>query len=122
MEDSDDFINHAKFPDSPDFEETVGYLEWPQSGDINVKPAGNVQDNYGVQLKGFLHPPTTDDYQFAIASDDNSQLWLSTDADPANRVLIAQETGWQPIRKFQPVEDEATSGVHLAGSRQGLLH
>ena len=106
----DDFINDAKFPDSPDFEETVGYLEWPQSGDINVKPAGNVQDNYGVQLKGFLHPPTTDDYQFAIASDDNSQLWLSTDADPANRVLIAQETGWQPIRKYQPVGDEATSG------------
>ena len=104
-----DFINHAKFPDSPDFEESVGYLEWPQSGDINVKPAGNVEDNYGVQLKGFLHPPTTDDYQFAIASDDNSQLWLSTDADPANRVLIAQETGWQPIRKYQPVGDEATS-------------
>ena len=105
----DDFINDAKFPDSPDFEESVGYLEWPQSGDINVKPAGNVEDNYGVQLKGFLHPPTTDDYQFAIASDDNSQLWLSTDADPANRVLIAQETGWQPVRGYQPVGDEATS-------------
>ena len=102
-------ITSSKFPDSPDFEERVGYLEWPQSGDINVKPAGNVQDNYGVQLIGFLHPPASGDYQFAIASDDNSQLWLSTDENPANRVLIAKESGWQPIRKYQPVGDEATS-------------
>ena len=101
--------SHATFPDSPTVEKDAGYFEWPQSGDINVKPAGNVMDNYGVQMIGFLHPPATGDYQFAIASDDNSQLWLSTDANPANRVLIAKETGWQPLRKYQPVGDEATS-------------
>ena len=101
--------SHATFPDSPTVEKDAGYFEWPQSGDINVKPAGNVMDNYGVQMIGFLHPPATGDYQFAIASDDNSQLWLSTDANPANRVLIAKETGWQPLRAYQPVGDEATS-------------
>jgi hypothetical protein len=101
--------SHATFPDSPTVEKDAGYFEWPQSGDINVKPAGNVMDNYGVQMIGFLHPPATGDYQFAIASDDNSQLWLSTDANPANRVLIAKESGWQPLRKYQPVGDEATS-------------
>jgi len=101
--------SHATFPDSPTVEKDAGYFEWPQSGDIEVKPAGNVMDNYGVQMIGFLHPPATGDYQFAIASDDNSQLWLSTDANPANRVLIAKETGWQPLRKYQPVGDEATS-------------
>ena len=111
-------ITSSKFPDSPDFEETVSYLEWPQSGDINVKPAGNVQDNYGVQLIGFLHPPASGDYQFAIASDDNSQLWLSTDESPANRVLIAKESGWQPIRKYQAVGDEATSEfISLEGGK-----
>ena len=77
-----DLITSSKFPDSPDFEESVSYLEWPQTGDINTKPEGNVQDNYGVQMIGFLHPPATGDYQFAIASDDNSQLWLSTDESP----------------------------------------
>ena len=101
--------SHATFPDSPTVEKDAGYFEWPQSGDIEVKPAGNVMDNYAVQMIGFLHPPETGDYQFAIASDDNSQLWLSTDANPANRVLIAKETGWQPLRKYQPVGDEATS-------------
>ena len=111
-------ITSSKFPDSPDFEETVSYLEWPQSGDINTKPAGNVQDNYGVQLIGFLHPPASGDYQFAIASDDNSQLWLSTDESPANRVLIAKESGWQPIRKYQAVGDEATSEfISLEGGK-----
>ena len=111
-------ITSSKFPDSPDFEETVSYLEWPQSGDIEVKPAGNVQDNYGVQLIGFLHPPASGDYQFAIASDDNSQLWLSTDESPANRVLIAKESGWQPIRRYQAVGDEATSEfISLEGGK-----
>ena len=104
-----DLVTNSKFPDSPDFEESVSYIEWPQTGDINTKPAGDVQNDYGVQMIGFLHPPATGDYQFAIASDDNSQLWLSTDESPANRVLIAKETGWQPIRKYQPVGDEATS-------------
>jgi len=100
---------HATFPDAPTVEKDAGYFEWPQSGDINVKPEGNVMDNYGVQMIGFIHPPETGDYQFAIASDDNSQLWLSTDANPANRQLIAQETGWQPLRAYQAVGDEATS-------------
>ena len=104
-----DLVTSSKFPDSPDFEESVSYIEWPQTGDINTKPEGNVEDNYGVQMIGFLHPPATGDYQFAIASDDNSQLWLSTDESPSNRVLIAKETGWQPIRAYQAVGDEATS-------------
>ena len=70
---------HPTFPDSPGLEADAGYFEWPQSGDINEKPAGNVKDNYGVQMSGFFHPPATGEYQFAIAADDNAQLWVSSD-------------------------------------------
>jgi hypothetical protein len=104
-----ELIAHPSFPDSPTLETNIGYFEWPQSGDIAVNPEGNVKDNYGAQLVGFLHPPETGDYQFALAADDNAQLWLSTDESPANRQLIAQETGWQPVRGYQAVGDEATS-------------
>jgi len=104
-----ELIAHPSFPDSPTLETGIGYFEWPQSGDIAVNPEGNVKDNYGAQLIGYLHPPETGDYQFALAADDNAQLWLSTDESPANRQLIAQETGWQPVRGYQAVGDEATS-------------
>ena len=92
--------SHASFPDSPGVEASAGYFEWPQSGDIDTKPEGNVQDNYGVQMIGFIHPPETGDYQFAIAADDNAELWLSTDESPANRQLIATEPQWNGVRAF----------------------
>ena len=100
---------NAKFPDNPDVNTIATYFEWPQSGDINVNPAGNVRDNYGWHLSGFIHPPETGEYIFSVATDDNSQLWLSTDEDPANAVQITQESTWQGVRSFQPVGDETTS-------------
>ena len=45
-----DLTGNAKYPNSPDLETTAPYFEWPQSGDINVNPAGNVRDNYGLCL------------------------------------------------------------------------
>ena len=99
----------AKFPDSPDATAIAPYFEWPQSGDIEVNPPGNVRDNYGWHLSGFIHPPETGEYIFAVATDDNSQLWLSTDDDPANAVQITQESTWQGVRNYQPSGDETTS-------------
>ena len=99
----------AKFPDSPDVAAIAPYFQWPQSGDIEVNPAGNVRDNYGWHLMGYIHPPETGEYIFSVATDDNSELWLSTDSDPANAVQITQESTWQGVRNFQPVGDETTS-------------
>ena len=101
--------DQAKFPDSPDATAIAPYFEWPQSGDIEVNPPGNVRDNYGWHLMGYIHPPETGEYIFSVATDDNSQLWLSTDADPANAVQITQESTWQGVRNFQPLGDETTS-------------
>jgi hypothetical protein len=38
-------------------------------------------------------PPENAQYEFFIRSDDNSQLSLSSDASPANAVVIASEAG-----------------------------
>ena len=46
-------------------------------------------DNYGQRLWGWIKPPETGKYTFWIAGDDAQQLWLSTDANPANAVMIA---------------------------------
>ena len=51
---------------------------------------------YGTHVRGYLYPPQTGSYTFWIASDDQSQLWLSTDENPVNAVQIASVPGWTP--------------------------
>jgi hypothetical protein len=50
-------------------------------------------DNYGASLSGWITPPVTTNYYFYLASDDASELHISTDANPANWYKIAEETG-----------------------------
>ena len=49
----------------------------------------NFMDGYGQRLRGLIIPPVDGNYSFWSASDDNSSIYLSTDATPANRALIA---------------------------------
>ena len=49
-------------------------------------------DNYGTRVTGWITPTVTGDYHFFVRSDDASQLSISSDADPANLTMVAQET------------------------------
>ena len=49
----------------------------------------NRDDDYGQRVRAFLLPPSTGGYTFWIASDETSQLFLSSDENPANKKLIA---------------------------------
>ncbi|MBO89640.1 MAG: hypothetical protein CMP14_08970 [Rickettsiales bacterium] len=97
---ADNLFANAKWPNNPDWIGHADYFEWPQSGDINEPPAGNVQDNYATHVLGYVTPPSTGDYQFFVAADDTTALFLSTDEDPANKVRIAFEPQWNGVRNF----------------------
>ncbi|MBT5925449.1 MAG: hypothetical protein HOH33_02390, partial [Verrucomicrobia bacterium] len=105
----DSLFEDKNFPDNPHMTTTASYFEWPQSGNIEIAPENDVNDNYGWHLMGYIHPPETGEYIFAVASDDNSQLWLSTDSDPANAVQLTNESKSVGFRQFQPQRDESTS-------------
>jgi len=51
-------------------------------------------DNFGGRIHGWFYPPATGDYTFYLASDDNGELWLSSDESPDNAQLIAYEDAW----------------------------
>ena len=85
-----DLTSNANYPDNPTGREVLNIFEGPTDW----------ADNYGSRLYGWLMPPESGDYTFWIATDDYGQLWLSTDADPANKQMIANVPGWVPSRDF----------------------
>jgi hypothetical protein len=85
-----DLTSDPRFPQSPTGHDLLPTFEAPTDW----------ADNYGTRVRGHLHPPRTGDYTFWIASDDGSELWLSTDDSPANRVKIASVPTWTGSREW----------------------
>lgn len=103
-----DLTGNAKFPDKPDVKYYYPYFEWNATGDINTAANNAYADNYGAQMQGYFYPPSTGDYIFWVCSDDLSNLYLSTDDDPANKKLIAQEVGWSNPRMWDTIGSGST--------------
>ena len=55
-------------------------------------------DAYGATLRGYLIPPSSGTYTFWVASDDNSELWMSASTNPAAMTRIAYVNGWTSPR------------------------
>jgi len=75
-------------------------------------------ENYFGQLKGYFIPETTGDYVFFTASDDHGELYLSTDANPANKKKIAEEPSWSDPRLWNGDGTASNTGTRgEVGSR-----
>jgi PQQ-dependent dehydrogenase (s-GDH family) len=75
--------SNVNYPNTPSSTGTRTLFEMPT----------NQGNNFGVRMNGYICPPTTGNYVFWIASDDNGELWLSTNSSAANKVKIAYHTG-----------------------------
>jgi hypothetical protein len=62
--------------------------------------AQNVANSYSRRLIGYLQPQVTGDYTFWIASDDDSLLFLSTNATEELKVEIATLSGWTAFQNW----------------------
>jgi hypothetical protein len=65
----------------------------------------NEADNYSARISGWFKPATGGNYIFLVAADDDTDLYVSTDATPANKRLVAQETGWSGVRRWDGAND-----------------
>ncbi|NIR67802.1 MAG: hypothetical protein GWO10_29475 [candidate division Zixibacteria bacterium] len=83
-DDVSDLLNDPRYPGNPD---EIRILTSFNSG----VALGN---DYGGQIHGWLHPVKSGNYTFWLCSDDSSELFLSTDHTPANKVRIAYINGW----------------------------
>jgi len=74
-----DLTNNARYPNSPDGSEFVSLFEGPE----------NWAEQYGSRFRGWLFLPETGDYTFLIEAEDEGEIRLSPDEDPAKAVVIA---------------------------------
>ncbi len=81
--------------------------------------SSNVGDNYGDRIRGYLCPPKTGDYTFMISGDDQAELWLSTDNNPANKRKIASLLLWTNFREFTKYPSQKSAPIIL---QEGQLY
>lgn len=65
-------------------------------------------NNIGRRVTGYFVPPSTGRYVFFVNSDDDSDLFLSTDNTAGNKRIIAQEAGWSNPWDFESVGGGST--------------
>ncbi|MES2567927.1 MAG: PA14 domain-containing protein [Bacteroidota bacterium] len=78
----------------------------------------NVADNYGQRIRGYVCPPVTGNYIFWIASDDNSELWLSTNDQPTSKVKIASVVGWTFSNEFTKYASQQSVSKYLVAGQK----
>jgi xyloglucan-specific exo-beta-1,4-glucanase len=105
-----DLTGNSAYPDNPTSAELLTDFASPV----------DIADNFGSRIHGYLYPELSGDYTFWIASDDASELWLSTDDDPANAALLCSVSGWTSAQDWDgttgaPGPDQMSAPVPLEG-------
>ena len=100
-----DLTTAAKYPKFPDSGAVITTTEAP------VEAGGS----FGERWTGWLKPDVTGDYTFYITSDDNSEIWLSTDNQPVNKVKLAEKIGYTGFKQWSSGSQSAAISL-VAGN------
>ncbi|HVY70085.1 MAG TPA: PA14 domain-containing protein, partial [Verrucomicrobiae bacterium] len=103
-----DLTNAPAYPDSPTSTNVLSLFEAP----------ANVDDNYGQRIRGYVIPPQTGAYLFWIASDDQSELYLSTDDSATRKILIANVNNWTAEHEWTSEPNQQSAPVSLVAGRR----
>ena len=89
----------TNYPNKPDYRDSHYYFECL---------ATNCGTNYGEKVSGYLVPALSGSYTFSVAASDAAELWLSTDAAPANKVRLLALTNGVGFRQFTSISAPVT--------------
>lgn len=99
--------SHANFPNNP----TSVSLNAASTGPVNIA------DNYGTRVRGYITPPTTGNYKFYVYGDDETQLFLSTNHQSGNKILIAHVPGWTNVAQLNKYSSQASVNKYLTAGQ-----
>ncbi len=79
----------------------------------SLEGAENSGDQYASRISGYICPPQSGKYIFWIAGDDATELWLSTDENPANKSKIAYSVSWTGLRSWNQNPGQKSIEIYL---------
>ncbi len=98
----------ANYPDNPSTSQVISVLDGPV----------DVADQFGTRMRGYVEAPATGSYTFWLATDDDGELWLSSDESPANASLIANIIGWANHLEWTKYASQQSSPVSLVAGQK----
>lgn len=100
--------SNSNYPNNPSGSNQLTSLEGPT----------NWANSYGTRIRGYIHPGTSGTYTFWIAGDDNAELYLSTNDNPANKSRIAYVNGWTNSREWSKYSTQRSANITLTAGQK----
>jgi hypothetical protein len=79
------------------------------------------KDNYVLQARGYITFPTTGDYQFRIAGDDNTDLYLNSTTSNSGATRIAYIHGWTNFDEFTKYPSQHSATTHRTAGQASYV-
>jgi glucose/arabinose dehydrogenase len=81
---------------------------------------GNIGDNYGMRVRGYICAPESGDYAFYLASDNGGILYLSTSNNPAakRRIAYTPNCGFTYVRQWTKFPEQKSVPINLVAGQQ----
>lgn len=105
---------NVNWPDNPNPDFTAVYYGFETETNTGLL-------NYGQRLRCFVVPPLTGAYRFWIASDNTSELYLSSDEDPLHKTPIASVSGFTASRQWTKEPNQQSGPLTLEGGHRYYL-
>lgn len=105
-----DLTGNAKFPGRPDA--LIPLTDFATPADV--------ADNYGSRVRAMLVPPLTGTYRFFVASDDSSQLRISSSTNPAAVSVVGSVSGYTSQNVWNTYASQTGTRTLIAGQRYYL--
>jgi len=97
-------------PDYPDNPSSVSVIQ-------NFEAPSNAGDFYGQRVRGYIKPPDTGNYVFWIASDDQSQLFISQTDQPTPLLKIAEVLNFTGAGEYDREPGQQSAPIHLEAGK-----
>jgi glucose/arabinose dehydrogenase len=78
----------------------------------------NVADNYASRIRGYICPPATGNYTFWIASDNASELYISSNDNPANKVKRAYVNSYTMSKEWTKMASQQSQAIYLVAGQK----
>jgi ELWxxDGT repeat protein len=78
----------------------------------------NQGDNYGERIRGYLCAPYSGAYTFYLSGDDQCELYLSSDEDPAKKTKIAFINYFTGVREWSKYASQKSVAIHLVAGKK----